>query len=189
MESCECGSTYQEICRIPVGESFRKDEVVDRVPGGKVRDSRRVVFSGERGDLIVHDNVVPRRLGADFLEETFFGGFGECFLKRFVGVPLSSNSGTVVVEVGWEFSAFVEETVFDGVVATLRESRAFAGSLLDVAVLSGEVEEPSIFDVLFLAEDDECMMMRTVEVFLAFLFVTLRIFVVFAGDDDVCGIG
>ena len=82
-------ATYQEICRIPVGDSFRNVEVVERVPGGKVRDARRVVLSGESGDLIVHDNVVPRRFGFDPFEEFFFGRSFEGFGEGLVGVPFA----------------------------------------------------------------------------------------------------
>lgn len=166
-------ATYHEICRIPVGDSFRKVEVVDRVPGGKVRDTRRVVLSGESGDLIVHDNVVPRRFGADRFEETFFGwsvkGFGECLVGVAFARLFGIDEGTV----------FVEVSIFDDVVSGVGESCIGFRSALDVTMFSVEVEVPSIFDVRFLFEEDESVVMRSVEVFLSGEFVTFRVLVEF----------
>lgn len=95
---------------------------------------RFVVFSGESGDFIMHDNVVPRRFGADFREERFFRGFGESFVEGIVERAFASSGG--VGNLG-EFSVRVEQSIFDDVVSCLLESSL---DLLDVTVFIGEVE-------------------------------------------------
>lgn len=94
------------------------------------------MFSGESGDLIMHDNVVPRRFGFDFLEETFLGRFVEGFGEGFVGVPFSGGGvGRSFFEV--VVSARVEVSIFDDVGSSLGDGTTDG---LDVTVFVVEVE-------------------------------------------------